>query len=314
MSPSYIFGPIESRRFGRSLGIDLSASKKQCNFDCLYCELEPKAPLAKSDEHIDIEMLITELKKALKEHAPVDVVTLTANGEPTMFEDFGLLVNRLNRIKEKTKLLVLSNASLIDKEEIQASLKMCDKVKLSLDSVNEETFKKLDRPDKSIDIKDIIKGLKSFSQSYEGELIIEILVVAGLNDTKEEMQAISKVLKEVKHTRIDLGTIDRPPAYGVEAVSSQTLNRLATFLAPHNVHVIEPKNKSLEPNFYTQEEIMATLQRRPLSLEDVQTLFDELSQSLLQKLLDEQKIALQKQGDKSFYILSENLTKKRQKS
>lgn len=310
----YIFGPIESRRFGRSLGIDLSPSKKQCNFDCLYCELAPKAPMARSDEDIDLEALIAELHQSLKIHGPVDVITITANGEPTMLASFDTLINRLNTIKGKTKLLVLTNSSLIDDPSMQKSLQGCDIVKLSLDAVTPEIFKKIDRPDPSIKIESIIEGLKSFSKTYQGEMIIEILVVKGINETKAEFNALYEVLRHLSMVRIDLGTIDRPPAYGVAPVSHQKLIELAGYLHELPVSIIAPKVEKAEPSYYSESEILMTLDHRPLTPQDIDALFDALSKSLLQKLIDEQKVSLQKQGENDFYVLTKNLNKKRKNS
>ncbi|WP_457599000.1 radical SAM protein, partial [Hydrogenimonas sp.] len=89
-----IFGPIPSRRFGVSLGIDLSPGRKQCNFDCLYCELSPSKPVERSENPPPVERIITELADALEEHPDTEVITLTANGEPTLYPDLEELIDR----------------------------------------------------------------------------------------------------------------------------------------------------------------------------------------------------------------------------
>ncbi|HSR73679.1 MAG TPA: hypothetical protein VLL31_02455, partial [Sulfurovum sp.] len=109
-----IFGPIHSRRFGKSLGVDLSPGKKQCNFDCLYCELDAAKTMDAYEEVVSIEEVTTALKTALSEHGDVDFITLTANGEPTLYPYLSELIDVINTFKGSTKTLILSNAANID--------------------------------------------------------------------------------------------------------------------------------------------------------------------------------------------------------
>lgn len=138
-----IFGPINSRRFGKSLGIDLSPNKKQCNFDCLYCELQGTKAVLKQNEIVDLNLVINELEKSLTVHNDIDVITLTANGEPTLYPYLQELVEYL-RDKPQKK-LILTNSATIDSGNIQKILSSLDIVKLSLDCVSAKCFKKLDR-------------------------------------------------------------------------------------------------------------------------------------------------------------------------
>ena len=138
----YIFGPVSSRRFGQSLGIDLSPNSKQCNFNCVYCELKAKKPISQMSEICDISPVLDELKTALDKFKNTQVITLTANGEPSLHPKFGELVSEIKALKLPQKLLVLSNSSRISQNR-EAFLK-CDICKFSLDSVVSETFKKID--------------------------------------------------------------------------------------------------------------------------------------------------------------------------
>ena len=102
-SNSIIFGPIPSRRFGISLGIDLSPTKKQCNFDCLYCELEGAKTVEKMDEFPSVEDIIKEIQNSFSNHPKIDVLTLTCNGEPTLYPKLNELIDEINKIKGNTK-------------------------------------------------------------------------------------------------------------------------------------------------------------------------------------------------------------------
>jgi wyosine [tRNA(Phe)-imidazoG37] synthetase (radical SAM superfamily) len=307
----YIFGPVQSRRFGLSLGIDLSPDEKSCNYDCLYCELSVaklKNSIANPPKVTDI---IKEVNDALKKYSQIDVITITANGEPTLYDDLKSLIERLNGVKKDKKLLILSNASTIKKIAVQDALKGLDIVKLSLDCATMECFKKLDRASNDIDIKDIISGLKNFRKDYKGELVIEVLVVKGINDTKQEMQKLNEILNEIKPDRVDLGSIDRPPAYSVEGVSEDKLLELSNFFKNLPIHIIH-KTSSGKLVDYDKNQLLQTIKLRPQSELDVSMLFSNSSKIYLKELIDEKKVIITDIAGVKFYI-SADLNQKRRK-
>ena len=308
-----IFGPINSRRFGMSLGIDLSPSAKQCNFDCLYCELAPSATVDKQTEVVPVDTIINELTKHLNDK--IDVITLTANGEPTLYPYLDELINAINTIKGKTKTLILTNsASLVDERVFHSLLKL-DDVKLSLDAISSDIFKKIDRPHPSIKIENVVQKVIEFSQTYQGKLFIEILFVHGLNDTKEEIKKLNEVLHKIKCQRVDIGTIDRPPAYPVMGISYKELHDIAlAFDADLPVHIASRVHAEPNNTYHTKEEILNTLDKRPLTLDDINLLFDEKSKENFNELLTCNEIAIKKVGNLEFYIPANNLKRKRNHS
>lgn len=295
-----------------SLGIDLSPSTKQCNFDCLYCELAPAATLDSQKQSVDVSKIIDELKKHLNDK--IDVITLTANGEPTLYPHLDELIDEINKIKKDTQTLILTNSAALVDDKVFNSLLKLDQVKLSLDAVSEDIFRKIDRPHVSIDIKKIVQKVIDFSNLYKGKLFIEILFVYGLNDTEEEIAKLNEVLKKLHVARVDLGTIDRPPAYPVSGISYKELhNASLLFDSSLPIHIAsrihaEPNNSS-----YSNEEILNTLDKRPLTMDDINLLFDEESKKLLQTLLDESKITKKSVGNLEFLILHVNEKRKRTK-
>jgi len=307
-----IFGPLNSRRFGMSLGIDLSPSQKQCNFDCLYCELAPATTVAKQEEILSVSEIIDELKKHL--NAKIDVITLTANGEPTLYPYLDELIEAINAIKGETQTLILTNsATLIEKRVYDALLKL-DQVKLSLDAVTPTIFKKIDRPHKDIEIQNIIQKVEEFSQEYQGKLFIEILFVHGLNDTEAEIAKLNEVLLSINATRIDLGTIDRPPAYPVVGISYKELHALSQlFEKSLPIHIASRHHAEANQNSYTDEAILNTLDKRPLTQEDIELLFDEKSKERLKNLLNENRVIIKKLENIEFYIPKNNLNRKKKK-
>ena len=298
---SLIFGPITSRRFGQSLGIDLSPDRKQCNFDCLYCELKGAKTVDTATNSPSVQEIMDALKIALQKNHTIDVITLTANGEPTLYPYLDELIDAIIPIKKEHKLLILSNGSTIDKPAIQTMLSKLDIVKLSLDCVHPKCFKKLDRPHKGIHIETIIEGMKAFRKIYHGKLVIEILVVQGLNDTQEAFEALHKVLQEIQPNRIDVGTIDRPPAYDVKGVSMERLIELAGLLKDLHVTIAYKKNYIAEKRHFSPEEIIALLKRRPQSFEDIALCFDEQSLQNLQDLVAQNVLHVKNIAGVNFY-------------
>lgn len=307
-----IFGPINSRRFGSSLGVDLSPGSKQCNFDCLYCELAPMATVDSQNNTVEVEKIIDELKLHLNDK--IDVITLTANGEPTLYPFLEELMDEIDKIKGSTQTLILTNsATLVNKNVFHTLLKL-DQVKLSLDAVSSDVFKKIDRPHVSIQIENIVQKVIAFSKVYQGKLFIEILFVHGLNDTKEEVAKLNDVLKNIDCTRIDLGTIDRPPAYPVAGISYKELHDISLMFESNlPIHIAsrihaEPNNSS-----YTNDEIINTLDKRPLTHDDIDLLFDDDSKNRLKQIIKEQIIVTKSVGNLDFLVPHANLKRKLKK-
>ena len=311
MTYKTIFGPIQSRRYGLSLGIDVSPDEKCCNFDCLYCELA----VAKVTDEIahppSVNEILVEVKEALVEFPDIDVITITANGEPTLYKELDALVDGLNALKGDKKLLILSNASTIYHDSIQQTLSKIDIVKLSLDCASQHCFKKIDRAISTIMIEDIIAGMIAFRARYEGILVIEVLVVAGVNDTIEEMQKLHSALKQIQPDRIDIGSIDRPPAYAVQAVGEERLKALAEVFDDLPVHLIHKTMPKVKVDF-SKAEILETIKRRPQSKMDVEYLFSTKSQQNLQALLAENRVIMIDIGGVDFYA-SPDVKQKRKK-
>ncbi len=298
-SNSIIFGPIPSRRFGISLGIDLSPSKKQCNFDCLYCELEGAKTVDKMDIYPSVDEIIKEVKLNIQKHK-LDVITITCNGEPTLYPKLDELVDRLNEIKDNTKILILSNGSTIYKKDIFETLLKIDLVKLSLDCVSEKCFKKLDRQNNSVEIDKIVPSMIEFSQKTKNDFFIEVLFVKDLNDNEEELGLLYESLKKINPKRVDIGTIDRPPAYGVKPVSFDFLESVATKFIGLNTNIVF-KNRPKLIQAFSKDEILSTLKRRPLTKEDIENLFDENSKNELQILVNENIIKIIDSAGVEFY-------------
>ncbi|EIB4323974.1 radical SAM protein [Campylobacter jejuni] len=295
-----LFGPVSSRRFGRSLGIDLSPNKKQCNFDCVYCELDPKKAQEKQDEIISIDKIISEVKVMLEKNVEFDFLTLTANGEPSLYPYLNELILSLRSIAKDKKLLILSNGTaVLDEDKFNALLKL-DVVKFSLDSAVAKTFYRIDRALKNIDLEKMIEKMTDFRARFNGDLIMEILVVKDLNDNEEEFKALNQALKKIMPLRVDLSTIDRPPAYAVKKVSEEKLLELSKLIDSTPV-LLAKRHYEGEKLSFNEEELLKMLHLRSQSEIDIEVKFDKQSKTLLNQLIKEKKVKILDLAGVKFY-------------
>ena len=303
-----IFGPVNSRRFGKSLGIDLSPSKKQCNFDCLYCELAPAKTMESYEDVVSVEEIMEALKSVLVEHQDIDALTITANGEPTLYPHLSELMDEINRVKGEIKTLILSNAANIHETYIQEALEKFDTVKLSLDCATGRCLKRLDRAHKSIDVETIKSGMLKFREKFTKPLIIEILVVKGVNDSDEEIAALNEYLLRLNPTRIDIGTIDRPPAYDVNPLTYEALREISLkFDASLPLYVASRKRVNAKSSSYSSDDILETLKKRPLTLDDIEVLFDKESRDRLESLVVKKAIKVENCAGYDFFVVNRAL-------
>ena len=297
-----VFGPINSRRFGMSLGIDLSPKQKSCNFDCAYCELKGAKPVDEIKNPPSVDEIISALKEALKVHQNIDVITLTANGEPTLYPHLKELIAKANELKGMAKTLILSNGSGAMDQKICEALQGLDIVKFSLDSAVQSTFKKIDRNKSGIEVNELIKAMAKFRKEFKGELVLEILVVAGFNDKEVEFIALNEAINEIAPHRVDVGTIDRPPAYNVKGVDASRLEELAGKI--NGVPVTIARAHKIEQKYeFNKSEILAMLERRPQTTANVEENFSEHSKQILNKLLKDDVVYQTDVAGVKFYKL-----------
>lgn len=301
---AFVFGPVHSRRFGISLGVDLSPNVKQCNFDCVYCELCAAKPVGEMRDVAGASEIVADIERALQSGVVCDVLTFTANGEPTLYPHLAELVAGvralLARFSAPPKLLILSNGSRFGIKSVREALQGFDIVKFSLDAANERVFRRVDRAARGITIGAIIEGIATFSREFAGELIAEVLLVKGYNDNPDDVTQIADALRRIAPARVDVGTIDRPSAYKVNALSAGNIEALLPLF--WGLRVFVPRREALQcPQSYDAAQILATLRRRPLSKDDIAALFDKPSQQRLQTLVQNGEVVCEEAGGIMFY-------------
>ncbi|WP_286030930.1 radical SAM protein [Helicobacter pullorum] len=304
-----IFGPVQSRRFGESLGIDLSPKTKQCNYDCLYCELKGKKAQDSMQEILEVEEILEAIKKGLKQFKNIQSLTITANGEPTLYPYLYELMLRLEDIKDGVQTLLLTNGSLLWDLSVSRACLLFDKVKFSLDAISPEVFKKIDRPTKNISLEQILQGIYQFSADFSGELYAEILFVKNINDNLDEIKKMARFLAPMRLKRLDISSIDRPPAYKVSPIPQEQLEIFARIFRDFKIPTFLPTrtpNTKKENLNLSQDEILKTLALRPMSKEDIESLWNEESINRLEILHQQGKIKLSKNNEVEFYCLEKH--------
>lgn len=305
-----IFGPVQSRRFGESLGIDLSPKTKQCNYDCLYCELKGKKAQDSMQEILEVEEILESIKKGLKQFKNIQSLTITANGEPTLYPYLYELMLRLEDIKDGVQTLLLTNGSLLWDLSVSRACLLFDKVKFSLDAISPEVFKKIDRPTKNISLEQILQGIYQFSADFSGELYAEILFVKNINDSLDEIKKMARFLAPMRLKRLDISSIDRPPAYKVSPIPQEQLEIFARIFRDFKIPTFLPTrtpNTKKENLNLSQDEILKTLALRPMSKEDIESLWNKESINRLEILHQEKKVSINNVNGINFFITKGNL-------
>ncbi|MCG3068595.1 radical SAM protein [Helicobacter pylori] len=304
-NPPVVFGPVLSRRFGKSLGVDLSPSKKQCNYNCIYCELGKAKPIECMEEVIKVETLINAIQNALNNlTTPIDVLTITANGEPTLYPHLLELIQSIKPFLKGVKTLILSNGSLFYEPKVQQALKEFDIVKFSLDAIDLKAFERVDKP-YSKDINKILEGILRFSQIYQGQLVAEVLLIKGVNDSANNLKLIAEFLKQINIARVDLSTIDRPSSFKAPKLSEDELLKCSLFF--EGLCVSLPKRTATQADQAKKliscgiDELLALISRRPLSTEEAPLILDPSAFKHLETLLNHKQITIKKVGSLEFY-------------
>ncbi len=207
----YIYGPVPSRRLGRSLGIDL-VPFKTCTYDCVYCQLgRTTNKTLKRAEYIAVPDILRELEEKLTSADRPDYISLAGSGEPTLNSGIGELIRQIKKLTD-IPVAVLTNGSLLWQDEVQDALMAADLVLPSLDAGDEFLFGYVNRPHRDITFMRMIGGIATFAKRFPGEVWLEILLLAGVTGIASEVKKIAALANHIKPTRIQLNTAWRPCA------------------------------------------------------------------------------------------------------
>lgn len=238
----YIYGPVPSWRLGRSLGIDpISAKGKVCSFDCIYCQIgATKVKTDKRSIYVATPQIIEELDSLPQ--CEIDYITFAGAGEPTLAENIGSMIRGIKRIR-KEKIAVLTNTSLLNKEEVRKDLLDADFVVAKLDAVSQDLFKLINQPVDSITIEEIIHGIIKFREMYKGRFALQIMLI---EQNKNYAHDISQIAKHINPDEIQINTPLRP--CGVKPLSKSELGEIENYFTGLNtVSVYKAEHGEVEP-------------------------------------------------------------------
>ncbi len=303
----YLFGPVPSRRLGLSLGVDILPAKT-CNMNCVYCEIGPgKKTYSQAPSSPEPREILKEIKEfSATSKRRFDCLTFTASGEPTLHRDLALLIKEGKRITGKP-VTVLTNSSTVARKDIRETLCLADVVLPSLDAATPETFRKINRPHPDIKITSIIEGLSRLRKEMDGQMWLEILFVNGINDTEKELLALREATGIIAPHRIQLNTVVRPPAEKwAKPVTKKRMEEIRTFFG-EKAEIVIDFNAQVESGcqLILESEILDTLRRRPLTLQDINGLFGRYEQikKILLRLLKEGDIEERRVQGRVFYAV-----------
>ena len=261
---NHLFGPVPSRRYGRSLGVDL-AVPKTCTLNCRFCQLgpTPQTTVTRTDAPPMAEIL-EELRCWLTSGQTADFITASGSGEPTLHTRFGDLF-RFARAETPCRSLLLSNGSLFHLPEVRRDAALADVVKVSLHAWDQASFERVVRPHPSLRFDAMIDGYRAFRQHFAGRLDLEVFIVPGINDTPEQAQRIAGIAQSFSPDAITLNTAVRPPAdSGVTVCPPEQLHALTALFGPAAQESgAEPATAPVE---LTEAALIALVSRHPVSL------------------------------------------------
>lgn len=290
------------------MGVDM-LPYKTCTYDCLYCEVGPTTDLIKEPKGLlDPRGIIEEIEDALKSQRP-DVLTFGGSGEPALnLHLFEILRHVKKYFHIRTALL--TNGILFFREDVRKVFPYLDLILPTLSTGSQETFRRLHRPHPELTYEMLKDALRAINRDFKGEIWVEVLLAEGLNDKREEWEQIRQFLLEIAPDRIQVGTVERPPAYReARPVSERTLKEACLFLG-QKAEMIPPRRFKTQNRSVDRDMLLDTLKRRPLTVEELSYWarkegVGEIDS--LEHLIEELRLIKIKRGNVEFYTLKEEV-------
>lgn len=258
-----LFGPVPSRRYGRSLGIDL-VPMKTCCYDCLFCQLGPTpATTCERRDYVPVPDVLRALGEWLGKGEPVDILTLCGSGEPTLHAHFGDVLRWIADRTGKPSLL-MSNGALFADPAVRRAAALADRVKISLHFWDEASFRATVRPHPSLRLADLLEGWRAFRADYAGKLDLEFFALPGINDAPAQLDRILALAESLRPDTVTVNSAVRPPAEScVRPVPAEEMAHLRRLFATVAAERHAADSAFAEP--YTEAALLALARRHPLT-------------------------------------------------
>ena len=304
-----VFGPVPSRRLGRSLGIN-NIPHKICSYSCIYCQVGKTFNKGiKRKEHYKTDEIISEVSDKLHSltsvNEKVNYISIIPDGEPTLDVNLGYLIDSLKIFG--IRVAVFTNGSILYRDDVQNDLFKADLVSVKIDSAQEDIWKIINCPGNSLNFNRVIEGINGFSQHYRGELITETMLVKNVNVKEESLISTAALINWIEPVRAYLMIPTRPPAENWVEPPSKEVIEYAYEIFDERINNLELLTANEGNDFtYTgklEEELLSTLAVHPMKKEAVESFItkSETGWSVLQKLLYEKKLLQIEYGGKKFY-------------
>ena len=290
----YVFGPVPSRRLGRSLGIS-PIPKKSCNYSCIYCQLGRTNKMTNArKEFFPLEEILSEFECYLKDEDRFDVVSIVGEGEPTLYSRLGDLIREI-KARTSKPVAVITNSALMGDPQVRADLMEADIVLPSMDSCDELSWKKIDRPHGQLNYQEIYDGLVEFSHNFKGQLFMEIMLMDGINDDMESLKKFKAALANLRYDKLYVNTPVRPPAEDFVTVSTpETIQNATQMLGGISIDALAGGGffSEIEDDY---EAILSIIGRHPMNQYEVRGFLDSRkadADALMDKLSKDPKVLL----------------------
>ena len=304
------FGPVPSRRLGRSLGIN-NIPPKICSYSCIYCQLgrtlnmrEERKVFYMPDELL--KAVEKKVKDAKNKGEPIDYFTFVPDGEPTLDVNLGKVIKLFRPMG--IKIAVISNASLIWQKDVQDDLCKADWVSLKIDAVNEDVWRKIDRPHRSLQHDKILQGIAEFSRIFTGKLATETMLIPKVNDTVHEVEKIAGFIVGLKNVKSYISIPTRPPAEKwVKSADEQAVNRAYQVFKEKSIdaeYLIGYEGNAFAFTGNVEEDLLSITSVHPMRKEAVDEFLKKANGNwtIIDKLITENKLIETEYKDNIFYM------------
>ena len=260
----YLFGPVPSRRLGRSLGIDLTPDKT-CSFDCIFCQCGSTEQLEiERGEFVPLDAVCAELELWLSDDGMADVITFAGSGEPTLYNRLGELIDFI-QARTKIPVMVLTNGTLLDRPDVRNETAQADIVKVSLSAWDDASYEAVNRPAAGLSFDQLVAGERAFRAKFTGQLWMEVFLMEGINAERSAVEKIARIAKEIGPDKIHLNTSIRPPADAkAQAVEKEKMESFCDLFTPRAEVIASFKAASVsKEKKWSPQELVGLIRRHP---------------------------------------------------
>jgi len=304
------YGPVPSRRLGKSLGIN-NIPPKICTYSCIYCQVGITRNMqVDREEFYAVDEVVKSVEKQVKEANSrgehIDYLAFVPDGEPTLDCNIGKEIEWLKSLG--IKIAVITNATLLWREDVRNDLSLADWVSVKVDAVSPDIWRKVDRPHKALQHDKILEGISKFSQSFDGELMTETMLIKDINDHTEELENISCFISELHPHKSYLSIPTRPPAEKrVKSAPEHSINMAYQLFEEHGIdteYLIGYEGNAFAFTGNVDEDILSIASVHPMREEGVDELLSKAHAdwSHIEKLIKENKLVVTDYQGKKFYM------------